>query len=46
MIVNPRSIGAGLMDVKIMIKICETCGMELGDFRVKMGNCCKIVTMK
>tara|TARA_R100000315_G_scaffold43662_1_gene19344 strand:+ start:428 stop:568 length:141 start_codon:yes stop_codon:yes gene_type:complete len=46
MTVNPRSIGAGLMDVKIMIKICETCGMELGDFRVKMGNCCKIVTMK
>ena len=46
MIVIPRSIGAGLMDVKIMIKICETCGMELGDFRVKTDNCCKIVTMK
>tara|TARA_R100000458_G_scaffold59139_1_gene68868 strand:+ start:1278 stop:1418 length:141 start_codon:yes stop_codon:yes gene_type:complete len=46
MIAIPLSIGAGLMDVEIMIEICETCGMELGDLRVRMGNCCKIVTMK
>jgi hypothetical protein len=44
--VPPPSIGAGLMDVKIMIEICNNCGMELGDLRVKKGNCCKIVIMK